>query len=519
MNIKKLSALIILIALIISMGIAMESSTSEENKVLSSEIVLIPLDSRPCNTDYILYAGAAVNKNISFPKNSLDNYHKPSNSEDLYKFLNNSLYYSDTYIIYTNQILNGGLISSRNPQSYIDMESKLQDFTSFLETAKKQDKKIIVVSVLPRVIPSQFTDLWNFYDELINFSTGYGKYQVDLSIPTSSSPPKEILERYLSIYSGSDLIINTMKSNVENKLIDLLVIGQDDTFIESITNQQLNKYLKYNNEKIIVQPGADELTSLILAKLIRDESSESYLDLKLIYTDLENAKEVKAFESFSTETRSKQLLDFLSITLNEGSENLAIIHNKPGKADSAIRNINNNLNKNYLGLIDIAYVNRGDKELFNDLSFIKNLKGYSGWNTAGNSLGTEYSNLVIFDYLQKYLSSFSEEEQLKMIKNYHNLIYIHFADDFLYQALLRDQLNTFLLKNKDDFSFINNEYSAEDFLQNLFTEESDSLNKALSGAYNNFNTLYKIDQDTANILLPWKRTFEARIIPSLKIIK
>lgn len=514
MNPKKIFPFIIIIALIFSIKFSISGAPS-----LSSDIVLIPLDSRPCNTDYPAYAAKAVNKTISFPKDFLDNYNKPSSLDNLYKYLYESLEHADTYIIYTNQIINGGLIASRDPQSYINIDEKLKEFNKFLEAAKAQEKRVIVVSVLPRVIPSQFTDLWNFQDELIDFSLLYGKFQVNISETSPLLVPKEILARYLSIYSGSDAIISSMKSNVEKGLIDLFVIGQDDTYKESITNQQLNKYLDYNSGKIIVQPGADELTNLILARIVRLESSESPLDVKLIYTDSQEGKEVKTFESFSTEKRSKQLLSFLSIDINENSENIAIIHNKENMAESTLENLYNNVNKNYLGLIDIAYVNKGDIELFKNPEFIRNLDGYSGWNTVGNSLGSEYANLVIFDYIERNLLAFPAEEQIQILENYYKLLYVHFADDYLYQGILRNELNDYLIGRDENFSFILDKESADDFLEESFKQESLVLNKTLTGSYSKFNTNFQIKHDMGDISLAWNRSFEARIRPNLKIIQ
>ncbi|NMA65440.1 MAG: DUF4127 family protein, partial [Clostridiaceae bacterium] len=372
MHSKKIPALLIFIILIIFLGTSTAGTT-----VPSSEIVLIPLDSRPCNTDYIMYAAGALDKKLSYPKDFIDNYNQPSRQDNLYKFLYDSLDTADTYIIFTNQIINGGLIASRDPLSYIGIEEKINDFTNFLELAKEYDKQVFVVSVLPRVIPSQFTDLWNFRDELISFSNQFGSIDLDVFQNAYQSPPKEIIAKYLSIYSGSDLIVNQMKDSVDKGLIDLFIIGQDDTYKESITNHQINKYLQYSNEKIIVQPGADELTKLILAKIIRNETSNYPLDINLNYTDTSESKEIRAYESTSTEKRADQILQFLNIKNNTSSENIAIIHNKAGTSETSINSIYNNVNKKYLSLIDIAYINRGDPELFIEPSFLKNLNGYS----------------------------------------------------------------------------------------------------------------------------------------------
>lgn len=511
MKIKRLTAIIILVILLFFLAVSSPGTTG-----VSAEIVLIPLDSRPCNTDYVLYAAGALDKKLFIPSNFLDNYNHPSSPDNLYNFLYSSLNYADTYIIYTNQIINGGLIASRDPQSYINLESKLSRFSEFLKIAKDSDKKVIVLSVVPRVIPSQFTDLWNFRNELIDFSTNYGKMNLELSDSFPSMPPKEIVSRYLSIYSGSDIIIENMKSRVEEGLIDLLIIGQDDTYKDSITNHQILKYLGYENENIIVQPGADELTKLVLAKMAREETPGA-LDINIIFTDPGDAKEIRAFEAFSTEKRSAQILDFLNITQNPQSENLAVVHNTPNESSGTLNLIYNNINKNYLGLIDIAYINRGDPALFEDLSYIKNLQGYSGWNTVGNSFGSEYANVVIYNFVNSKLQDFSPEKQKAILENYYKLLYVHFADDYMYQGILRNQLNTQLVKQNDNVSFINDKSSADSYLQKLFTEHSTGLNQALSGTHNNFDSLINITFDIPEVELPWKRTFEARIIPSITV--
>ena len=170
-------------------------------------------------------------------------------------------------------------------------------------------------------------------------------------------------------------------------------------------------------------------------------------------------------------------------------------------------------------LIDIAYINQGDPELFKEKSFIKSLNGYSGWNTVGNSLGSEYANIVIYDFLQKNLHTFPVEKQIELLENYYKLFYIHFADDYLYQGQLRNQLNSFLLENNEDISFIMNKDLGDNFLKTIFKEQSESLQKSLSGSYYNFDSFYTLEYSQPTVSLPWKSTFEVRIIPNLTITK
>ena len=486
---------------------------------VAQSLFLLPLDSRPCNTDYVRYAAQAAGKNLEYPIALLDQYTIPADTQKLLQQARKALETHDTFIIYTNQAINGGLIASRDPASYINLESKLDLLEDFLLEAHKQKKLVIVLTVLPRIIPSQFTDLWEHKEGLMEYSKEYGKTGAP---PANSNGhiPTVVLERYLSVFQNTDLLVSRMKELVDQGVIDYYIIGQDDTERYSISNLQIRKYQEEfvgSGDRILIQPGADELTKLVIAKLLRIENNRKPLTIHTLYMDPAGSQEIKDFEAYTIEMRSRQLLSFLGIQEDPLSPNIAVIHNTAGLAAETRNVLSATEMPNYRSLIDIAYINRGDIALFENLGFIRHLNGYSGWNTVGNSFGSEYANLVIYEHLQRTLSHAAPALRQSMLENYHKLLYIHFADDYLYQGVLRNLLNQHLLNHPEDPSFIKDKELASLYLQELMNVHSLPLNEALNGEYRYFGLSYQIHFQSPVIYLPWKRTFEAKIVPRMEL--
>lgn len=498
---KRIISFIILVILVISLSVF--SASLEEKK---EQIVLIPLDSRPCNTSYVKDYAQAMGKEIFWPEEGLDNYIHPSDSDKLYDFLYQSLSYADSYIIFTNQLINGGLINSRNPKSNLDLEKKVKELTLFLEKAKKSNKEISLLTVLPRHLPSQFTDLWNFKEELLAYSS--------LGIKEDSLPD-EILDRYLSIYSNSDFIVKEMLSLSQEGLIDLLIIGQDDSAAPSISKSLLDQYREHEDDKIIIQPGADELTKLLLAKKAREEIIDDP-GLEIIFIDDDLKEEVLLFEAYSSVHRLEHFLSFLDLKEERKSDNLIVIHNNPHKFAESLGLIEESQERAYLGLADIAYINKGDQNLFTNPQIISQINSYSGWNTVGNSLGTELANFLLYQQLSQNLGQLDEEEMASRLKAYYRVILTHYLDDFYYQAILRDQLIDYLAQKEENVSFLRRKDQADEKLDQLFKEGdwpeliSREIKKSLPLDYE-----IKIGQ--SEIRLPWKRTFEAEIKTNISI--
>ncbi|MDK2794185.1 MAG: hypothetical protein PWP75_814, partial [Caldanaerobacter sp.] len=170
----------------------------------SKDIVFVPLDSRPVNTQNVLLLTNMWGKNLILPpSDSLDYYKKPGNFQKLYSWLKTSVSHKRNYaiVISLQQYLNGGLIASRQLENYTQYKEKLDLLYSFLKENK--GKNVIIFSVIPRLTPSKE----EYSDKLKRFS--YLTDKIDLfHIPDDikekekivSSIPHQILDEYINLF-------------------------------------------------------------------------------------------------------------------------------------------------------------------------------------------------------------------------------------------------------------------------------------------------------------------------------
>nr|WP_244262769.1 DUF4127 family protein [Thermoanaerobacter siderophilus] len=149
------------------------STYNEKFTMPKDDIIFIPLDSRPVNTQNVSLLTNMWGKNLILPpQNVLDDYTKPGNFEGLNEWLNEVIPRSNVYavVISLQQYLNGGLIASRDIKNYKDYEERLSLLYKFL--TENENKNIIIFSIIPRLTPTQFSDYQyvKYSDRLKEFS-------------------------------------------------------------------------------------------------------------------------------------------------------------------------------------------------------------------------------------------------------------------------------------------------------------------------------------------------------------
>ncbi len=493
-------------------------------------IGLIPLDSRPANTQYPQILASMSNVNIEIPWVFLDDYLKPSSQEFLWGWLRSKIEEFDMVIINTNQLFNGGLIASREPDSYENIEKKLEMLEDFCR--EHSEKKIIVITVLPRLLPSQFTELWNYQDDLVSYAQDVDKSAL-LGIEPPLPPatvPEEILQDYLNIYKSAQLITEKLIFLTKRGLIDELLIGQDDAQKYGLSNKIVREIRPYLNEHIHFVHGADELTMLVLARNIIAETLPA---IEIKYAN-ENNKGYYPFEAEKLEDVLLAKMNYINIPLKENGErdripkNTHFIYNDPEKIDVLQEFLTTNNDRlfsspdiDYLGIEDIAFTNKGDTrlyEIFLDKELNRKIHGYAGWNTASNTIGTELAHYAFYQYLQKNLGKYSKEDQEKALQSYVEFKFIRVAEDLLYQGILRDKLNEELkARNIDPTNLGERKNEAEKILQGLYEEYRGELEEAFKGEYIIGKFRFKVENISSRMELPWGRTFEAKVLVNVEI--
>lgn len=503
---------IILIIILIIIGL----SNNEEKK---ERMGLIPLDSRPCNTQYPQLLGEILNKDVIIPFEYLDNFLTPGETDKQWEWLENNISSLDTVIIFTNQLFNGGLIASRHEYSQENYQENVARLKTFCQ--KNSDKNIILISILPRLLPSQFSDLWKYQKELTEYARLLDRHALQnkgTPLPPANVP-ENFLKSYLHIYTNTGDMVKEIISLAKEGLVDHYLIGQDDGEKYGLSNKirrEISPDLKGN---IHFVHGADELVSLALVKPAAQNFTEG---IQLKYLNEELKGKYFPFEAAPLEEVVSGKINYLNLPLNDSSPYLEVIYND-SKKNSALEKIITHSEYDYLGLMDVAFTNRGDKALFemlksNEIELKQQLDGYAGWNTAGNTIGTELAYLVSHRYLKNNLSKYKKADKVKALEAMIKFKYIRIAEDLVYQGVLRGKLIEQLKKRAvNPHNLGNYTAEAEKILWEMYEPYVAILNELFVGKYKVGDTTFTVDKIDSQILLPWPRTFEAKIIPEVSI--
>ncbi|MGI6225635.1 MAG: DUF4127 family protein, partial [Peptococcales bacterium] len=104
------------------------------------------------------------------------------------------------------------------------------------------------------------------------------------------------------------------------------------------------------------------------------------------------------------------------------------------------------------------------------------------------------------------------------LRAYLEFRYIRIAEDLVYQGILRNKLNELLrVQNIDPNNIEENYTKANQILTELFAPYEHELAHAFLGTYTIGDISFSVEEVSANIELPWSRTFEAKVMPLFNI--
>lgn len=490
-----------------------------------NNILIIPLDDRPCTYDFPIKLSKIAGYETIIPdKNILGNIFKVGNREEVYKIIKENFQSCIGLIIAFDTLLYGGLIPSR--RNYDSFE-KIKSFLSIIKEIKKIDKdfKIYANTTIMRMSNNNYNEeekeYWSEYGEKI-YKYSYSLHKKGIINENnyenfdinSDDIPKEIIKDYFQGRLKNFLINKEILNMAINKEIDFLSISCDDSGkygFNVLEKKLLNKYSKeYKN--IVIYPGADESISVLTARLIneknkfkpkffplfnektaKDKTITMYEGV-VVSNTLKNQIKVLGGKLVKDINKSDIVLYFHLLDRNQEDQYLNSIYKKETYSASdefikdEIDNIKNIMRKNNLVILDIAYANGADQKFtenlldnFNPLDFLS----YSAWNTAGNSIGTAISHSSISKCCNKNNLINSE------------FIIERFLDDYLYEGKLR-------LEFVRKYNYPLNDIQLEE-LRKAFENEVIKFIKKIKG----------YDIKIKNIEFPWKRPFEIDIQISL----
>ncbi|MDP9750275.1 MULTISPECIES: DUF4127 family protein [Thermoanaerobacter] len=519
----------LLVALILCVLFFPVSTYNEKFTLPKDDIIFIPLDSRPVNTQNVsLLTNMWGKKLILPPQHVLDDYTKPGNFEGLNEWLNEVIPKSNVYavVISLQQYLNGGLIASRDIKNYKDYEERLSLLYKFL--TENENKNIIIFSIIPRLTPTQFSDYQyiKYSDMIKEFSMLSDK--VDLFNQEKDkvrleeirkSIPTDVLTSYTELFELNEVINKKLIEWTKEGYIKTLVIGIDDTQEFSMSNmiaRKLEYYAKARqvSDNVYVLHGADEIGMEITARLA-NEYYKQVPRFQVVYDVKDPDKIILPYEGANLKKIVEEKINFIGGKIDLSGECILYVHTHENLG------IKNEIQKykntgQIFGIADVAYVNMADKKLINVLFDLNPLSFlYAGWNTPSNTIGTVISEMSLKIILDKsILPPYAEEDA---IKSFISFSVIRYADDFAYQADVRNKMYKWAEANHMSKDSIDKKTADEELTIKMKPLINTIKKKYIGEIVKTGNSYFSIKDIEVKVKYPWSRMFEIEVLPTITL--
>ena len=496
------------------------------------KIVVLPLDERPCNYNYLQALPLPSEVNLVLPSKSyLSNKKEICDLDRLAKWLIDETMDADYLVLSFDTLLYGGIVPSRNHHFSLDGIFKRSNVISKIKELNPKIK--IFANELIMRCPS-----YNSSDEEPDYfeTNGYNIFhlgqlidkkqlnEITLNEEKELKSLKEKLDKNIL-----DDFLNRRKKNLEgilnnlryvkDGLIDFFVIPQDDCSeygFTSMDTRKIKEFIEENNltENIVMYPGADEIGLTLVSRVLNDYFKYEPKIFVFFGSNL-GRNAIPMFEDRPVNETIKYHIYAIKgiyvssiseadicLGINNGSEfidikdkRVSIVYEKNRNLYSFIDTIKYiiNLKKN-VGIADIAFCNEGDKELIKHLdnkNLLFKISAYAGWNTSSNTIGTTLANLISYFY---------SKDDIKKDKSLLN----RYIEDYIYMGVVRNLIIFEINKNNDKgitkFNLGSKRKYYEELGKKLILNETKKFS----------NTLFSYIKDL-KISFIWNRTFEIEL--------
>ena len=487
----------------------------------SPKLILVPIDNRPVTCDFpALVASIAGVDTLLPPRPLIGSNRQPANLEELSQWLSSSLakVKADGLVVCLDAVLYGGLVASRCSQDSLAEITKRSEKIATWKTAGG-DKQVLAQSSIMRIPhyngATGEPEYWQHYGEKI-FAWSVLLHQEKLGVLKADSELKEkkraipqaVREDFLKRRERNFRVNQNLVTAVKSGQIDFLVFSQDDTGEFGLNvwekSQLLAQVKAMALTNIDAYPGTDEVILTLMSRwLISRVGRKPHV---VVHFSPEDGRHtISRFEGQTIAASLSVQADAvgLDVALDDASRenDFAVIVHTGGDAqgdhiatsgssagqsrDTAI-SVESTLRllqaaRFPVVLCDVAYANGADPMLVEKLlsrkDLLDKLWAYAGWNTTGNTIGSAIALGVANWYAG--LHDFPARAACK------RALFVRFADDWAYQAVVRCQLAG---------------QPSEERLDLLMAPLLERLENAL-----------EFDAGKVAVRLPWNRTFEVEI--------
>ncbi len=504
------------------------------------KIILIPLDSRPPCSTYVVEMGKLLNCEVILPpRNLLDYYTQAGKTHLLGQWLLENAKCSDGFIISSDQLLYGGLLASREKKLTLENENNLFAILTKIHQ-QMPTKPIYLFNILPRMTPPSNINTRKTVKQLMEYSRLVDKISLAYNITDvkkmeklRASIPKEALNQYERLYAVNEEFNKKSMSLVKAGVVSKLVIAQDDGEAYGIPNlekRRLYQFIaqnKLDTSKVIITHGADEVATSLLLNMGNALYGRKYHPRIFVeYNTPAAATMIMPYMAVSVERTVAEkiaLADGYKVDDLEKADFVLFVHigdtkwlSTRQKSSQRIKALINS-GKN-VALVDLSKHFWADETVFPILVRenvpINRLLAYDGWNTVSNSVGNAVAQGAIVTEEEKYAREQKEQIFLRL-KNLQ-ILYNHIAEDYFYLKGTIDAVNGYLrqvgVSNVHDLNIDNNYILANDLVERELQREMQnfSYSRAAKQPLLVGNTKIFVHDMKVFAYFPWPRTFEIR---------
>lgn len=410
---------------------------------MTKKIMLLPLDERPCNYDYIAKMTGDTDFEIILPpKEILSKKKELGNISGIRKWLVQTAPLCYGAVISIDTLVYSGILPSRLHKTE---PSELLSRLECLSMIKKDNPslKIFAFSLIMRCPQYSSSDEEpDYYEDFGReiFTNGYIEHRKELQIATKEeiskledikkSLPTEFLEDYLSRRRKNLLVNKRAIDLTADKTIDFLIIPQDDSspFGYTARDQKIvREHICSRKQQFCayMYPDADAVQNTLVARLV-NEAHDIRPMVYIKYASVMGDVVIPGFEDRPIgETIKYHILASGCLIASAVSEaDIILLINTPGGEHCGINDEKARteapyaVNRTQLEMIefadyaisklkkkvcmaDVAFSNGGDSELFELLKIkglLFKLSAYAGWNTSSNTLGTAIPMSILHFY-------------------------------------------------------------------------------------------------------------------------
>lgn len=480
-------------------------------------IGFLPLDTRPCTYDMPVQLARQAGARVLVPaREMMGFYKKGSDTGTVAGWLEETAAGCDALVVSAEQLLYGGLLQSRQA------ETELQELLERLQTLRRIKEKtpsltIYLSNVLMRTSISTLdpqTLAW--WEKVSVYSEMY--YREKFLDDSEAAKRRTALEREIPA-EVLDMFFRARRTNHEvnrecirlaaEGTIDELLILQEDCTQEGV--QRLEQKILYSDmetsgvsDRVFLLNGTDEAGAELLQRAIRPQGDEVETVWLGGRPDFVANYEDRPFrENLAGHMRA------LSIQERKGAEKVLFIlaprerqreaslprgeaeHDYTGEELEAFCRKIKACREEGRGcyLLDLDFSNGGNTAMLACLARImpiRELRGYSAWNTASNSLGMILAQILAGD-------GRNDEENRTFTAE-------RILDDGVYQEIVRQRVAERIKSCGGDIYNIQDIARAESWLAEEFKREDPLLQEIFGGRVPEFEAK-----------LRWPRLFEAAV--------